>query len=176
MILLGPGGTTSLDLWLQADAFRFAIPAIDLLRRGDASTPRSDMRGLPVDFLRWWLLRPTSGTLLWHEVNSDGDRFVLRDGFAIVDMHVARSGRVKARRTTWATSSDEPSGRRMVDDEVIEADRFGCGFVRYEQASTNLLVTVACEAEETERPPSPRAFVDPDAPQVMFLLGRRVGS
>ena len=63
-----------------------------------------------------------------------------------------------------------------VDDEVIEADRFGCGFVRYEQASTNLLVTVKCESEETKRPPNPRAFVDPDAPRALLLLGRREGS
>ena len=35
MILLGPGGTTALDLWARDDEFRFAVPAIDLLRRGD---------------------------------------------------------------------------------------------------------------------------------------------
>jgi hypothetical protein len=174
MILLGPGGTTSLDLWLHADRFRFAVPAIDLLRRGDASTPRAEMRGLPVDFLRWWLLRPTSGTLLWHASERDGDRFVLRDGHSIVDLRVTQSGRVKAKRTTWEVRSGKE--RRKVDEEVIEADRFGCGFVRYEQASTNLLVTVKCESEETKRAPNPRAFVDPDAPEAMLELGRRTGS
>lgn len=176
MILLGPGGTTSLDLWLHADQFRFAVPAIDLLRRGDSKTPKADMRGLPVDFLRWWLLRPTSGTLLWHVPDAEGDRFVLRDGPSIVDLRVARSGRVTARRTTWEESSDKPGERRKIDDESIDADRFGCGLVRYEQASTNLLVTVKCESEETKRAPNPRAFVDPDAPETMLLLGGRVGS
>src|SRR5690606_36045606 len=60
MILLGPGGTTPLDLWVRGEAFRFAVPAIDLSKRGDATTPRAEMRGLPVDFLRSWLLRPAS--------------------------------------------------------------------------------------------------------------------
>ncbi|HRI71576.1 MAG TPA: hypothetical protein PK156_45395, partial [Polyangium sp.] len=177
MILLGPGGTTSLDLWVHDDKFRFAVPAIDLLRRGDAHTPRSDMRGLPVDFLRWWLLRPTSGTLLWHVFRDTGTRFVLRDGPAIVDLHVAPSGRVTARRTTWESSPDKPRQRRKVDEETLEADKFGCGVVKYQQSSTNLRVTVTCESEDTERPPNPRAFVDPDTPEsFLVVLPRRQGS
>ena len=36
MILLGPGGTTALDLWSRGDRFRFAIPALDLLRQKGA--------------------------------------------------------------------------------------------------------------------------------------------
>lgn len=172
MILLGPGGTTSLDLWLHADEFRFAVPAIELMKRGDARTPRSQMRGLPVDFLRWWLLRPTSGTLLWHVFRDTGSWFVLRDGLAIVDLHIARSGHVTARRTTWEVRSDEPSSKRKVDEEQVEADGFGCGVVRYKQASTNLQVTVTCESEDAEHAPNPRAFVDPDHVDA-FLGGRR---
>jgi hypothetical protein len=176
MILLGPGGTTSLDLWLHADEFRFAVPAIDLLRRGDAQTPRANMRGLPVDFLRWWLLRPTSGTLLWHVFRDTGTWFVLRDGNAIVDLHVANSGRVTARRTTWESSPDEPHEKRKIDEENIEADHLGCGIVKYQQASTNLRVTVTCESEDVDRPPNPRAFVDPDAKTSMLLFRWRGGS
>lgn len=170
MILLGPGGTTSLDMWLHADEFRFAVPAIDLLRRGNARTPRSDMRGLPVDFLRWWLLHPTSGTLLWHVFRDTGTRFVLRDGPAIVDLHIARSGRVTARRTTWESTSDKPNQRRKIDEEILEADKFGCGVVKYRQSSTNLRVTVTCESEDTERAPNPRAFVDPDGPEASLIF------
>ncbi len=176
MILLGPGGTTSLDLWLHADQFRFAVPAIELMKRGDAHTPRAEMRGLPVDFLRWWLLRPTSGTLLWHVFRDTGAWFVLRDGLAIVDLHIAPSGHVTARRTTWEVRSDEPSRKRKVDEEQVEADGFGCGVVRYKQASTNLQVTVTCESEDAERAPNPRAFVDPDNLDALLLLGGRQGS
>lgn len=157
MILLGPGGTTALDLWIDGDRYRFAVPAIDLLKRGDASTSREDRRGLPVDFLRWWLLRPASGQLLWSSRDAAGDRFLLRDGEAIVDLHVGAGDAVAARRTTW-TSLPE---RCVLDEETVRAARLGCGEVRYHQASTGLDVTVRCEGEEAA-PPRARAFVDPD--------------
>jgi hypothetical protein len=159
MILLGPGGTTALDLWIQGDRYRFAVPAIDLLKRGDASSPREARRGLPVDFLRWWLLRPAEGRLLWASRDASIDRLLLRDGEAIVDLHAADDGAVVARRTTWTLLPT----RHVVDDESVNAERVGCGKVRYHQASTGLDVTVRCEGEEPS-PPNPRAFLDPDAP------------
>jgi hypothetical protein len=158
MILLGPGGTTALDLWIQGDRFRFAVPAIDLLKRGDASSPREARRGLPVDFLRWWLLHPAAGQLLWASREASADHLLLRDGEAIVDLHAADTGAVTARRTTWTLLPT----RHVVDDETVDAERVGCGKVRYHQASTGLEVTVRCEGEEPS-PPNPRAFVDPDA-------------
>ncbi|CAN96085.1 putative secreted protein [Sorangium cellulosum So ce56] len=161
MILLGPGGTTALDLWARGDRFRFAVPALDLLRRGDASTPRTALRGLPVDFLRWWMLHPAAGTLLWYSRAESTDSFVLRDGDAVIDLRVNDRGVIGARRTTWSTA--EGARRRRLDEEVVIAEGMGCGNVRYAQASTGLLITVICEAEERDRAPDPRAFVDPDA-------------
>ncbi|WP_437619452.1 hypothetical protein [Sorangium sp. So ce1151] len=161
MILLGPGGTTALDLWARGDRFRFAVPALDLLKRGDASTPRAALRGLPVDFLRWWMLHPAAGTLLWYERAASTDCFVLRDGDAVIDLRINDRGLIGARRTTWSTA--EGARRRQLDEEVVIAEGAGCGNVRYAQASTGLLVTVICEAEERDRAPDPRAFVDPDA-------------
>ncbi|WP_437792628.1 hypothetical protein [Sorangium sp. So ce693] len=161
MILLGPGGTTALDLWARGDRFRFALPALDLLRRGDASTPRASLRGLPVDFLRWWMLHPAAGTLLWYSRAASTDSFVLRDGDAVIDLRVNDRGVIGARRTTWSTA--EGARRRRLDEEVVIAEGMGCANVRYAQASTGLLITVICEAEERERAPDPRAFVDPDA-------------
>lgn len=157
MILLGPGGTTALDLWIQGDRYRFAVPAIDLRKRGDASSPREARRGLPVDFLRWWLLHPAEGSLLWASRIASTDHLLLRDGEAIVDLHVSDAGAVSARRTTWTSLPT----RHSLDEETVEAERIGCGKVRYHQASTGLEVTVRCEGEETAAP-SPRAFVDPD--------------
>lgn len=168
MILLGPGGTTALDLWARGDRFRFAVPALDLLKRGDASTPRASLRGLPVDFLRWWMLRPAAGTLLWYERAGGTDAFVLRDGDAVIDLRLNDRGVIGARRTTWATG--DGGRRRRIDEEVVIAEGLGCSDVRYAQASTGLLVTVTCEAEERDRAPDPRAFVDPDA------LGEEGGS
>lgn len=161
MILLGPGGTTAVDLWIARDRYRFAVPAIDLLKRGDASTPRSARRGLPVDFLRWWLLRPAHGSLLWTARDGDARRLVLRDGDAIVDLLVSAGGRIQARRASWSPDG-EASPRRLVDEETAVADRAGCAPVRYHQSSTGLDVTVTCEGEDVS-PPNPRAFVDPDA-------------
>jgi hypothetical protein len=163
MILLGPGGTTALDLWARGDRFRLAIPALDLLKRGDTSTPRSAMRGLPVDFLRWWLLRPADGTLFWYERSTGVDGFFLRDSDAVVELWVAKDGRIGARRATWSKAPGRHP--RLLDEEVVIADGLGCGQVRYTQASTGLLITVTCEGEERERAPDPRAFLDPDAAQ-----------
>jgi hypothetical protein len=158
MILLGPGGTTALDLWAHGERFRFAVPALGLERRGDAATPRASLRGLPVDFLRWWLLRPASGELLWYERLGRAEAFVLRDGQAIIELRAVEGGPIGARRTTWLGEGV----RRRIDEEVVIAERMGCGTVRYAQASTGLLVTVICEGEERARSPDPRAFVDPD--------------
>jgi hypothetical protein len=170
MILLGPGGTTALDLWVSGDRFRFAIPAIDLLRRGDAATPRASMRGLPVDFLRWWLLRPASGKLLWHLSEPDADRFFLRDGSSLVDLRLTARGELVARRTTWTLDPpDAPIGHappspRSIGEELVTASGIGCVPVRYTQVSTGLEVAIRCEGE-ADRPPDPRAFLDPDAPE-----------
>ncbi len=163
MILVGPGGTTALDLWTRGDRFRFAVPAIDLVKRGDDRTARASMRGMPVDFLRWWFLRPAEGTLLWHERKLDADRFVLRDGAAIVDLVARDDGRLTATRSTWER---DPAGElHRLEEEQVEASGVGCSNVSYRQRSTGLRVEVTCEGEEHAAAPSPRAFEDPDAPR-----------
>ncbi|MBW2458104.1 MAG: hypothetical protein JRI68_26610, partial [Deltaproteobacteria bacterium] len=93
MILLGPGGTTALDLWICGDEFRFHIPAIDLLRRGDGATPAAELRGMPVDFLRWWFLRPLAGQLLaFVDDESSGRSYLLGDGDQVVEVGGATPG------------------------------------------------------------------------------------
>src|SRR6185503_11179086 len=88
MILIGPGGTTALDLWVRGDLYRFSVPAIGLLRRGDARASPAGARGLPVEFLRWWMLRPMQGELLWYVRDGATERFLLRDGDAVVRISV----------------------------------------------------------------------------------------
>lgn len=163
MILLGPGGTTAFDLWIRADRFRVSIPAVDLLRRGDASTPKEQMRGLPVDFLRWWLLDPTRGELLWSDHAASGARHVLREGAAITELLVAPDRSIRARRRTWTREQDGSGELVLLDDEKVNADHIGCGRARYTQASTGVEIEITCEAIEPS-PPSERAFIDPDAP------------
>lgn len=163
MILVGPGGTTAFDLWIQADRFRVSIPAVDLLRRGDARTPKAEMRGLPVDFLRWWFLDPTRGALLWSDTAPRGARYVLRDESAVTELLVRPDHRITAERRTWsAAPSASAPPPVLLDEEKVEADRFGCGRARYTQASTGVEIEITCEGVEPN-PPSPRAFMDPDA-------------
>jgi hypothetical protein len=162
MILLGPGGTTALDLWVDGDRYRFAVPAIDLQKRGDLRAPREERRGLPVDFLAFWLLHPASGELAWASREEGGERFLLRDGGAVVDLRARDDGRVDARRATWSPP-DAPGARpRLLDDETVAAEGLGCGRVRYHQSSTGLDVSVTCESETRGEPPA-RALADPDA-------------
>lgn len=159
MILLGPGGGTALDLWMRDRAFRFEVPALGRVLRGDGRTPAEEKRGLPVDFLRWWLLEPFGGEIVYAEESARGLEMVLRDGprdgaSAVVDGTLFHDGHFEATRTTWSAA-----GERL-DTEHLEATRIGCGTVRYEQASTRLTVEAACES--TAEGANPRAFVDPD--------------
>lgn len=163
MILVGPGGTTAFDLWIRADKFRMSIPAIDMLRRGDAATPREQMRGLPVDFLRWWLLDPTRGELLWSRKDYRGTEYVLREGEAITSLLFFHGTAIQATRQSWARPASAAEGPLvMVDEEKVTATKLGCGEARYTQQSTGVEISITCEGVEPS-PPSERAFVDPDA-------------
>lgn len=163
MILVGPGGTTAFDLWIEGDRFRVSIPAVDLLRRGDAATPKAEMRGLPVDFLRWWLLDPTRGELLWADRGPRGARWILREGGAITELVARADGGFAAERRTWSRPpGDAKAAPVLLDEEKVTADRLGCGRARYTQASTGVEIEITCEGVEPN-PPSDRAFIDPDA-------------
>jgi len=70
MILLGPGGTTAMDVWIVEGKFRVAIPAIERVVRGDASTPRATMRGMPIDLL-WRLLVDPFGDVAYARKTGD---------------------------------------------------------------------------------------------------------
>ena len=152
MILLGPGGTTALDLWVCRDRFRLLLPAADLRRRGDASTPPSELRGMPVEFLRWWLLRPLDGQLLCVLDEPPGRRYLLRDGDAVVDLRAGTGSRLELER------------RSPRDRERVDAAGPGCASVRYQQASTGIDIAVRCEKLDPNRTPAAEAFADPDDP------------
>jgi len=168
MILVGPGGATALDLWSRGDAFRFAVPAMDLVKRGRVSR-EADHRGLPVAFLRWWLVDPMRGRLLFHAQHADGEeRFVLRDGGAVVDLRRSRDGSLRARRSVVTRA---PGRAPRVEVETVAARGFGCHAARYVQHTTGLVVDVTCEREGTRVPPS-RAFDDPDPGEPLVAPGQ----
>jgi hypothetical protein len=151
MILLGPGGTTAFDLWVCRDRFRLAIPALDLERRGDASSSPQLLRGMPVAFLRWWFLAPLGGKLLAFADHPGGRRYVLSDGGPILHVEPLQNDGLRVRRVV------------VGDEELMEIDGAACGRVRYQQRSTGVDIEVECEARE-ERSPPPEAFADPDDP------------
>ena len=64
MILLGPGGTTAMDVWMREGRWRVAIPPLDRVVRGDARTPPEKMRGLPIGLLSRWLVAPFGGAVV----------------------------------------------------------------------------------------------------------------
>jgi hypothetical protein len=160
MILLGPGGTTAVDLWMKRDAYRLEVPAVGLKKRGDLGAPlapyNAKRRMLPVDFLGWWLRRPLDGDLVYYAREGAADRYILRDPYAsaVVDLLIRDDGSLTARRTTWV-------GKERVGEDTVSADRIGCGPVRYHQGSTGIDVTVRCEDETPGEPPA-RALKDPD--------------
>jgi hypothetical protein len=146
MIMLGPGGTTAFDLWICGDRFKLSIPAADVERRGDRDTPTSELRGLPVAFLRWWLLQPLAGRLVNHETDDEAQRFDLRDGAALT--------RVSLPADRWPLAIERGDESMIISSE-------GCAEVSYQRAGA-IALTVRCEALEAS--PRAEAFVDPDDP------------
>jgi hypothetical protein len=160
MILLGPGGTTALDMWVCGELYRFQVPALDLVKRGDEHTPGTELRGLPVSFLRWWFLAPLSGELLAHsDADPRGRRYVLRDGEQIVHATVEQNADVGHGLELVRLSR----GEERTDVETMWVQRRACGSVRYRQQSTGIDIRVRCEERVAEAAPA-AAFADPDDP------------
>ena len=145
MILLGPGGTTALDLWMCDDEFKYLVPALEMERRGHVGDVDDGQRGFPVAFLRWWFLDRLDGRLLSFADDEDGRRYVLRD-----------DGRVLSVR-----GGDELSVAR--GRESLIARGGDCGQARYHHAGLGLTIEVTCERVDEGAPPA-RAFADPDDP------------
>ncbi len=153
LLLLGPGGTTVLDLWMRDDRYSLRLPAANLTKVGDRSTPTSERRALPVDALGALLLTPLRGELLDHERLEGGARFALRGidaaGAPVVTIaEVGLSGMWLDRRAP---------GERV--DARVEVGFGPCGRARYEDAS-GLVVEVQCETIEADPPPD-EAFAEP---------------
>jgi len=158
MLLVGPGGTTAVDLWVTPERWRVSIPAAQIERRGGRDL--DDALGLPIGFARWWLLAPVEGELifaqssgvggkgkkLWFRTSANGVVTIDAPGEFLVATRRAPDGRRDS--VIWPSASPSPSA-------PLEAS--------YHDLTLGLTVDVAIEAVMPDEP-DPAAFVDPDAP------------
>lgn len=154
MILVGPGGATALDAWVTQDAYRLAVPAIDVVRRGGAGPSP----GLPIGFFRWWFLSPLAGRLLSVETDAARTRYVLRDATSTVDLLAERPPGQKLHLE--ATRREGDAALEHLDATCRESLSPSPGdHATYEQAG--LVVEVHIEALGAD-PPDPAAFINPE--------------
>lgn len=153
MLLVGPGGTTALDVWVTKERFKFSVPGIQMEKRGGTSP--DDARGLPIGLLRWWFLSPLGGKLLVGRSNQHESAWLLRDGAATVTVRTDGRRFVAVRREAGTMEGIEWLGRGLVP----RAGSRG----RYVEGTYGLRVEVVVE-EVMPDEPDPAAFLDPDAP------------
>lgn len=151
MILVGPGGTTAMDVWVTRDRYRLSIPALKIQKRGERDL--GEARGLPIGFLRWWFLSPLEGELVLARSNRAEAAFLLRDGPATVTMRTDGARFVAIRRESGKLEGLEWAGHGL-------SPRAGARG-RYIDGEFGLRVHVMIE-EVLPDEPDPAAFNDPD--------------
>lgn len=152
MLLLGPSGTTAIDLWVTRDRYRFSVPALSIEKRG--STTSREARDLPVGFFRWWFLSPLRGRLLAGDASEFESAWLLRDGSATILMRVEPDRFFALRREGDVVAGIAWRGHSLAP----EAGSTG----HYREGRYGLQVDVEIEAIEENAPPK-EAFDDPDA-------------
>jgi hypothetical protein len=158
MVLLGPGGTTAMDVWIVAGRFRVAIPALDRVVRGDASTPRETMRGLPVDLLWRWLVDPFGGTVVTaRKTEGGGTLAFLKRGKTSFEVR-ARGG---DGTEGWFFERGKLIGYAHGRDEAIGDARFPVD-VDYTGLDPAMKVHVKGSGATIVSEVSPKVFADPD--------------
>jgi hypothetical protein len=147
MQLVGPTGTTAMDVWIRGSQDRLEIPALQLIERNDAK----ERPGRPVAFFRWWMLRPLSGKLLQVAILADGYRYWLRapDGSEIRLDEKPAAHELRLSRF------------RENSEEHIVARNAPCGDVVYTHKQAKIQVNVHCDGPGSV--PNERVFADPDA-------------
>jgi hypothetical protein len=167
LVLLGPGGATALDVWVTEDEWRYAVPALNVVRHSKPGDFSADSAaGFPIEFFRWWFLEPLDGRLLFAErVRDDKDpilfrTFVLANGESTVTLKALYGPR---RRAFLATRRDMRN--RNVDHLIWGAHGFMPGpgeTATYTQAKSGFVVEIGVE-EMSPDAPDQTAFIDPDA-------------
>jgi len=150
MILVAAAGTTLLDAWATPGRWRFAVPPLDVVRRG----LREDPSDLPVGFLRWWFFAPFQGLLIATAAESDGWLWVLRYGDSTIEL---RAGRCEGGQRLRASRRQ---GRGF--DEVEECRTEATRVVHYVERTSGLRVDLTATTSSASA--DAEAFRDPDGP------------
>jgi hypothetical protein len=161
MILLGPGGTTAMDVWIRDRKFRVAIPAISRITRGDESTPREMMRGMPVDLLWRLLVDPFGSMVFARSGHPDDAGNISGDGFTAW----MRRGEVRTRfdqqTRAWFFDHGRLSG-------FVQANEIALGAAIVPSVVDYIGLDPAMRVRVTGHNPvvlnevSPKVFADPD--------------
>jgi hypothetical protein len=151
MMLVGPGGTTALDVWVTKDRFRFVVPAIHLKKRG--GTDPAEARGLPIGMLRWWFLSPLAGRVLMARSTPSESAWLLRYGSATVTLRSDGKRFIALRREGDTLEGIEWVSRGMVPQNGARG--------QYIEGRFGIRVEVVVEEVLTNEP-DPEAFADPD--------------
>ena len=163
LVMVGPGGMTALDAWVTPERYRIEVPAIHKQQRGGRAL--DDTFGVPVGFLRWWILAPLEGELLTVDVAAEGSagatpRMVLRDGpstFAVT----AEKDRITVLRRTTAAAGEEKAQEDVVRWFAPTLAPAAGQHGEYLDRVHGIAVDVVVE-DVMPDPPDPAAFVDPD--------------
>jgi hypothetical protein len=151
MMLVGPAGTTALDVWVTRDRFRFAVPSMHFEKRGGRDP--EDARGLPVGMLRWWFLSPLDGRLLLARSSEAESAWLLKDGPATVTVRTDGQRFLAVRREGEYLEAIEWLGRGLVPRPGARG--------KYIEGRHGLRVEIIVEEVLTAEP-DPAAFADPD--------------
>ncbi len=151
MMLVGPGGTTALDLWVTKSRFRFAMPSLRIERRG--AVDAEEGRGLPIGMLRWWFVSPLAGRLLLARSTESATTWLLRDGDATVTVRTDGQRFLAVRRVGENVEAIEWLGRGLVPTAGTRG--------RWVDGRYGIRVEVLVE-DVLNADPDPAAFLDPD--------------
>jgi hypothetical protein len=149
MILLGPGGATAMDCWIRDGRWRVAIPGLDRIVRGDRTTPRSTMRGLPIDLLDRWLIAPWGGTIVAaHRGRVQTDGSVGGDRGVVAWMLRNAGTEIREERFPEARAWFFDHGKLVGRVEGTSQEREGSRFVEhveYRGLDPGMIVTVTAD-------------------------------
>lgn len=163
LVMVGPGGATALDAWVTPERYRFSIPPLHREARGEGAP--EDTFGVPIEFLRWWILAPLEGELLTLDVppwEGAPPTMILGDG-----------------RATYGVTAEIDKGRWTVTRRAhghVDAVRWFATNLRptagqhgqYADLEHHLVVDVLVE-EVMPDEPDPAAFLDPDSEKGQVL-------